>query len=121
MKLAGGDVVVLVAAAALVTGAWFAIFTPGVAADTVRIQSASGGTEDYPLSENRSIRVQGPLGETRIEIRDRRVAITHSPCQQKICLRSGWLSAGGEVSACVPNRVAVTLAAHHPEFDAVNF
>jgi len=50
--------------------------------------------------------VQGPLGETRIEIRDGQAIIRDSPCPQP-AWHGGWLDRRGQVSVCLPNRVVL--------------
>jgi thiamine biosynthesis lipoprotein len=50
--------------------------------------------------------VQGPLGETRIEIRDGRAIIRDSPCPRP-AWHGGWLDRRGQVSVCLPNRVVL--------------
>lgn len=37
------------------------------------------------------------------------VSVTESGCSDKICVRTGKISRGGEAIICVPNRVAVTI------------
>ena len=60
-----------------------------------------------PLDKNRIISVDGPIGKTYIEIHDHRVRITGSPCQNKLCIKQGWMASGAIV--CLPNRVIVTI------------
>jgi hypothetical protein len=31
------------------------------------------------------------------------------------------LQAAGEIAACLPNRISLTLHGQHPRFDAINF
>ncbi len=50
--------------------------------------------------------VEGPLGETQIEIRDGRARIVASPCREP-AWHGGWLSRLGQKSICLPNRVVI--------------
>ncbi|MEK6749041.1 MAG: NusG domain II-containing protein [Pseudomonadota bacterium] len=63
----------------------------------------------------------GMLGESEIEIRDRRIRFRASPCHGKQCIHMGWARRGGEFIACLPNRIAVTIIADESVYDAVNF
>ncbi len=63
----------------------------------------------YPLDEDRQLTVSGPLGDTVIEIKNRQVRILASPCRGKLCIQKGALENNGDWSACLPNRVYVTI------------
>jgi len=65
----------------------------------------------YRLDKNIEFEVQGPLGATKIEIKDKAVRIVDSPCRDKICVHSGWLRNGGQWAACLPNKVFVSINA----------
>jgi hypothetical protein len=80
----------------------------------------SGGTEivvisddtivgRYSLEEDRHIEVVGPLGTTRIELRDGRARITESPCPHKVCIEMGDVGKEGGIVVCVPNKVAISV------------
>lgn len=75
----------------------------------------------YPLTENRRITVRGTLGNSIIDIHDGRVRFVDSPCQGKQCIHTGWLNADGQIAACLPNGVSVTVQGRDSRFDAVNF
>ena len=60
-----------------------------------------------PLDKNRILSVEGPEGNTTIEIKDRKVRITDSPCSNKLCIKQGWIHSGSII--CLPNRVVVTV------------
>lgn len=60
-----------------------------------------------PLDKNRILSVEGPAGNTTIEIKDHAVRITDSPCSNKLCIKQGWVHSGSIV--CLPNRVVVTV------------
>ncbi|KAF0103000.1 MAG: hypothetical protein FD187_1713 [bacterium] len=62
------------------------------------------------LRLNRVIEVAGPLGISRVEIRDGRVRIAADPSPLQLCVRQGWIPPGA-AAVCLPNRVAVENAA----------
>ncbi len=63
----------------------------------------------YPLSEDREIDVEGPLGKTHIVIKNERVHVDASPCRDKICIAMGHAQFTGDWIACLPNRVFVRV------------
>lgn len=77
------------------------------ASDSVEI--AVDGKLEYVLSltEEKTVAVQGLHGTTFVEIRDHRVRVTDSPCQNKLCIQQGWVAHG--VIACLPNKVVITI------------
>ncbi len=62
-----------------------------------------------PLSEPRSARLSGPLGETVVEIEDGRARVISSPCPTKVCMGMGPASRYGDLLACVPNHLIVRI------------
>jgi hypothetical protein len=59
----------------------------------------------YSLSKDRIADVEGPLGMTRIEIRDGKARILRSPYKLKVCIESGYIQYTDRISVCLPNRV----------------
>lgn len=115
-----GDIVVLAAAIGLVAGLWLA---PGAGGNgwNVVVTRAGGPDFELPAWTTQEISIDGPLGTTNIEIHNGMARVVSSPCSRKICMLEGWLEQAGDTAACVPNRVAVSLQAADPRFDAVNF
>lgn len=74
----------------------------------VSVQSSEGDFL-YTLAQARSIRVEGPIGHTHIEIEGGRARVVASPCRDQICVAAGWLEASGNWTACLPNRVFVRV------------
>ncbi len=65
----------------------------------------------YPLARDyESIKIAGVSGTARLEIKDGRIRMIEAPCPNKICLGMGWINKSGELIACVPNQVVVSVA-----------
>jgi len=62
-----------------------------------------------PLAKNQIVPVEGRLGVTRVEIIDGRAHIHSSPCQNKVCIKSGFIQSTNRVTACLPNRVVLKV------------
>jgi len=67
--------------------------------------------------------VNGMLGTSTLEVQDRQLRFTDSPCSNKLCIQSGWHRQSGDIAACLPNRISVQLARNGEprEYDAINF
>lgn len=93
------------------------VFAPG---DRVVIEVDQKVVYRIPLSSNRVIHVQGRLGTTDVEISDGRARILHSPCKNKICIKSGYIRYADRLLACIPNRVVVRVEGKkHLDVDAI--
>ncbi len=108
------DYLVFLLSAALVTALAAAVYSGRDGGDAVRI-TGPGGTWIYPLSERRTVRVEGPLGVTIIHIEEGAVRVIESPCPQKLCIRRGDISGPGHWNACLPNQVFLEIQAKGEE------
>jgi len=74
-----------------------------------------------PLDINRTISVNGLLGNTIIEISGKKVRIQEAPCPNQICVHQGWVSKGAIV--CLPGRIVVIVGGsadrHKKGIDAI--
>jgi len=66
-------------------------------------------TEDaqfvYSLSQNGTYKIPGLIGDTVIEIKDKKVRVIDSPCPNKTCIAMGW----GNLLICLPNQVFISV------------
>ena len=65
--------------------------------------------ERLPLSVNKIVHVTGPIGETEVEIKDGKARVRKSPCNRKLCIKSGYIQYADRFAACLPNRVIVRV------------
>ncbi len=110
-----GDVLVLGLGLIVLVLAWRVAASTG---DGVVIQQGGRLYAQASLRLNRVIEVPGPLGTTRVEIRDGRVRVMSDPGPRQLCVRQGWLDPG-ESALCLPNRVAVHRGV--PAYDSLNY
>lgn len=108
-RLLAGDAIVVALLAAAAAGA---LFVRGGDAPAAGAAVYSGGRRVLVLDlEAPGVHeVRGPLGATRIQVRERRVRVLSSPCPLQVCRGRGWVGGAGEVLACVPNEVVVRLS-----------
>ena len=67
--------------------------------------TADGKKYEYSASKDGIYTVQGTLGPTSFEIKNKKVRIIASPCPNKTCINQGWHSP----IVCLPNNVIITL------------
>jgi hypothetical protein len=86
--------------------AWVATAPEGT-----QVVVTSGGKICFtaPLDQPYSVDLDGPLGKTRLVIDDQGARITNSPCPRKICIAMGVARHTGDLLACVPNRILVSI------------
>ena len=77
--------------------------------DTVVVKVDGAEVIRTSLSHDRRFSVEGPLGKTEIEIKDKRVRVVDSPCSRKICIQTGWIHKPYQTIICAPNRVVIRL------------
>lgn len=110
------DFLVFLVAAAVIAAFSQLAFGHGGAPRVVEIRS-DRGDRVYSLTEDRTIVVAGPLGDTILEIRDGAVRFVESPCRDKICIAADFLRETGQWAACLPNRVFATVSGEPPDDD----
>ena len=79
------------------------------------LAQVDGDTYEYSLDKDGIYKIEGSLGYTTFEIKDKKVRIIDSPCPNKTCVHQGWTSP----IVCLPNHVIITIQ-DYGEFDAVS-
>ncbi len=110
----------------MLLGAFFTVWLivtlwQGGVADKAVIRSGGKIFREVPLSRDQVIEVSGPLGVSRITIRNRQVRIAADPSPRQYCVRQGWLKQAGEISICLPNQVSVELNGGNKRYDSLNY
>ncbi len=72
-------------------------------ADTLEV-TANGYEYRFPLSEDATYAVEGALGVTVIEVKDKEIRFLDSPCPNKTCIAKGFQ----DTVVCLPNKVVAT-------------
>lgn len=115
LLLRPGDILLLGLSAAALVLAWRMASNDS---DVVVVKQGGRVYAQASLRLNRVIEVPGPLGTTRVEIRDGRVRVLSDPGPHQLCVRQGWL-APGESALCLPNQVSVHRGA--AAYDSLNY
>ena len=71
----------------------------------------------YPLTENCTVCIPGPVGFTEIRIENRRVGVKKASCPLKTCKHMGFINREGDVIICIPNRVLIQITGNQNDLD----
>ncbi len=115
-----GDWLVLGIALVVVAVLFATLWRPEPAAK-LQVRDHRGVFGVYSLAQDRTIEIPGPLGISRITIRQGRVRFSHSPCRNQYCVHQGWLAHAGEVAMCLPNRISLELLGGEKPYDSLNY
>ncbi len=67
------------------------------------------GMYEYQTDKNQTLRIQGRLGITTVEIRDRHFWFVDSPCLNKTCIHCGKIRRANIPVVCLPNGVSAYI------------
>ncbi len=115
------DWLVLLLAIALLPVLYTKYWGAGGPADRARIAANGQAPLEIPLSRNQQLHIHGPLGDSVLEVKDGRARFLSSPCPGQQCVHSGWLARAGDLAACLPNGITLSLQGARPRFDSINF
>ena len=94
------------------------IITRGERSSIVKIE-ANDKVYNYDITKDRVINVEGSIGLTVVEIKQRKVRIISSPCPNHTCMRAS-ISFYPESLVCLPNDVIIQIEGEG-ETDALTF
>ena len=116
------DIVILFAACALTVWLysvfWFDSSQQGEA-EILLVQFADNLPTEYSLSEDRTIKLEGKIGTSLIKIKQGKARFIHSACRNQFCVFHGWLTVAGDSTACLPNRISISLKGAISDYDAI--
>ncbi|MDR2663554.1 MAG: NusG domain II-containing protein [Treponema sp.] len=78
-------------------------------AETKLVIKNDGEEWVYSLDRAVTVDIPGPLGNTVVELRDRRARVVSSPCVNQTCIASGSIHRRGQWIACLPNGIFVSV------------
>ncbi|MGD1821680.1 MAG: NusG domain II-containing protein [Pleomorphochaeta sp.] len=65
----------------------------------------------YDLDTDRDIYLTGAIGESHIIIKNSKVWMEESACENKVCLKMNPIDKNGGFIACIPNEILITVEA----------
>jgi hypothetical protein len=105
-----GDGVLLALLAGGIGALAAALWQPRMAATQAELRLRGQLLETIPLQQARVVEVEGALGASRLEVQPGRIRFVDGPCRNRVCIHSGWLRYSGEGTACLPNRLSLSLS-----------
>jgi hypothetical protein len=108
-RLTKADVILIALLVVATVGSFYAIGSLTTRGRTALVQVDGNTVRKMNLDESSIAEISGVQGKLTVEVRGGKVAITHSDCLNRICVRTGWRSRGGEIIVCVPNKVLVRI------------
>ena len=73
------------------------------------------------LPVHQEIHVNGPLGETIIEIDGFRARVAKDPGPRQYCVSQGWLSKPGDIDICLPNQISLYMPENVASYDSFHY
>ena len=120
-RIVPGDVMVFLSALILLGFLYSSYWRDAYLGNQAAIMLAGKHWMNVDLFQNQWIDVPGPLGISKLQVEDGKIRFVQSPCDGKQCIHQGWISHGGELAACLPNKVSVQILSADPRFDSINF
>ncbi len=77
--------------------------------DSVRIEKDGKLYAEYPLNEDRTVKIEDAGGYNLLIIEEGKVFIKEASCPDKLCVNQGAASKNGETIVCLPNKTVVTV------------
>jgi len=108
-RRAGSLDILLIALAGLGLGFWLSASFTSQAGSMASVHIAGEKQLDIDLNRPGVHELAGPLGHSRLEVKDGRLRILEAPCPEQRCRRQGWISQRGESISCIPNRLHVQV------------
>ena len=71
------------------------------------------------LQKETELVVEDETGFNKIKVKDGAIGVTEADCPDKVCVRTGYISKTGEVIACLPHELTVTISGADAKEDAM--
>ncbi|NOZ37927.1 MAG: NusG domain II-containing protein [Gammaproteobacteria bacterium] len=114
------DIVLLLIAVLALPFVYLHYWQATTAGTTVRIMRGETLVKELALDKDQEFDVNGPLGTSRLQIKNGKIRFISSPCTGKVCIHKGWLSQSGDFNACLPNRISIEIMGQG-EYDSMNY
>ena len=103
-------------AALVFCGLWLALRRGG---ETVTVEQDGRETARYPLSEDRTVRIEGAAGYNILVIEGGEVWLSEADCPNLLCVKTGKIRYAGQSIVCLPHKLAVRIGGGASGLDAV--
>lgn len=111
LNLKPGDFIFLILI--LIAGIFLTVKPRHQNASSILVQ-ANGNSYQYSLNTDAIYDFEGPLGITKVEVKNGKVRIIDSPCPNKTCMNQNYR----DTLVCLPNKIIIKIQTQG-EFDAI--
>jgi hypothetical protein len=94
--------------------------TPPARAARLEVRAGDGAPQQLDPRRDADLHLDGPLGPTRLRVRDGAAWIDSAPCRNQLCRRQGRIARPGRSLVCIPNRIVVRFVGAEAEVDAIS-
>lgn len=77
--------------------------------DMVEIYVDNKLYKELPIDENKKIEINSGKNKNIVYIHDNGVEMSHANCQDKVCVKTGFIKNTGESIVCLPHRVNIEI------------
>jgi len=77
--------------------------------------------ETIKLDEVEKAYTFSPCDNVEIEVQQGKIRFLKSDCPDKLCVESGWLESNGATSACLPEKVVISVTGEKSDFDVITY
>ena len=100
-----GDIIITATVLLVAVTLGFIIFFGSSSGKSVTIKQHDELLYEVPLDEDKTI----TLESNTVEIKDGKVDVTNATCKNQVCVKHKKISKSGEIIACVPNGILITV------------
>ncbi len=65
--------------------------------------------KEFPINENKSIEINRGKNKNTVYIHNKGVEMSHANCQDKVCVKTGFIKNPGESIVCLPHKVSIEI------------
>lgn len=87
------------------------VYVDGRLEETIDLSAVE---KEYTISPNSDPKVEITVGRGEIYF-------SHAECKDKLCIKSGKLTNGGETAACLPARVVISIKSNKNKTDIMTY
>ncbi len=106
LKLRDIIIIAIVAAIAVM----FYLFFPQQEGNTATVQYNGDTVTTVNLDSYRGSVDIPQQPQVDIEVTEEGIKFVHSDCPDKVCVNTGFISNSGQVAACLPNRIVISVS-----------
>ena len=73
------------------------------------------------LNQKKEVRIQGPLGETILEIAHGKARVKADPGPKQYCVKQSWLQKSGDIAICAPSHLSLRITGRARVYDSLGY